>query len=622
MGRRTICLLPALAIAWLMPIGSAAGSDLINGGSGQMAYREALFYLHQEKHDQAIVRLLMARRQAATIPDEAALMLGNLYAHYGDDAEAGRIFEQIVSGSAGNGIGDQAWFYLAKIRSKKGGWQEAQSALDRIGHSLPENLQAERRLLQAQLHTQNGAYDRALSELAEVPADDPLYSYARFNLGVAMVGARDVNAGAAILGEIGSQRTSTEEERSLRDKANLALGFALLRDGRAEAARETLSRVRLDGPFSNQALLGAGWADADNERYQRALVPWMEIHERNPFDPAVQESMLAIPFAMVKLGALNQAADHYSAAIDTFASASIDIEALVNSVRNGLITDALLNTAHGGETAWHTRRDPVPHLPELRSLYPYLATKVVQDNLQNIRDLDAILDSLNSWQRSVAVFRRALAERELAYEQKWALLHEQLSQSAFDELLERTAGFGKRLDTIAHANEWLALATASEFEMWAEAAAIGSHRSAKAPVSESSELREKVTLLKGVIQWTLDQEFDQRLSRARMAHAGTYESLAELHRKRRVIEQALQQERLAIAEFKARLEVTEPMIGSLQARVESAIAGQRMQTEQMVVNELLAGQKRLAASSAQARYALAAIYDLASQRENSGGVSR
>ncbi len=621
-GRRTRRLLPALLIASLVPLTSAADSDWVNDPSGQMARREALFYLHQEKYEQAIVRLLVARRQVAMLPDEAALTLGSLYAQYGNDEEAARVFEQLVSGAAGTGIDDQAWLYLAKIHSRKGAWTEAQSALEGIGRNLPEHLRTERRLLQTQLHLQTGAYKKALSELAEVPVAEPAYSYARFNLGVAMVGAGRFESGAAILDELGSQQTSNEEERSLRDKANLALGFALLRDGRAEVARETLGRVRLDGPFSNQAMLGAGWADADNERYQRALVPWMEIRDRNPFDPAVQESMLAIPFAMVKLGALNQAADHYSTALDTFASASIDIEESVNGVRNGLLTDALLKAIRSEEEGRYTRREPTPPLPELRSLYPYLTTNIVQDGLRNIRDLEAVLTSLGARKRSVEVFRRELAAREMANEQKWARLNAHLSQSAFDELRERTAGFGDRLDTIEQTNEWLALATTNEFEFWSEATAIGSHRSANASVSESIELREKVTFLKGVIQWTLDQEFAQRLSRARMAYAGTSESLAELQTKRRLIEQALQQERLAIADLKARLEATAPIIDSLQARVESAIAGQRIQTEQLVVDELLAGQKRLATSSAQARYALAAIYDLASQRENSGGASR
>ena len=36
-------------------------------------------------------------------------------------------------------------------------------------------------------------------------------------------------------------------------------------------AKFALDQVRLDGPFSNQALLSAGWADLSAERYERAL---------------------------------------------------------------------------------------------------------------------------------------------------------------------------------------------------------------------------------------------------------------------------------------------------------------------------------------------------------------
>ena len=39
--------------------------------------------------------------------------------------------------------------------------------------------------------------------------------------------------------------------------------------------------MRLEGPFSNKALLGVGWADAEMDNYQRALVPWMELRSRD-----------------------------------------------------------------------------------------------------------------------------------------------------------------------------------------------------------------------------------------------------------------------------------------------------------------------------------------------------
>ena len=50
----------------------------------------------------------------------------------------------------------------------------------------------------------------------------------------------------------------TEELAALRDKANLALGYAWLKADRPADAKRVLQRVRLEGPQSNKALLGVG----------------------------------------------------------------------------------------------------------------------------------------------------------------------------------------------------------------------------------------------------------------------------------------------------------------------------------------------------------------------------
>jgi len=61
---------------------------------------------------------------------------------------------------------------------------------------------------------------------------------------------------------------------AIRDKSNLVLGTMLFESGNFERARQALDRVHLEGPFSNQALLRAGWAEASTQQYDRALVPW------------------------------------------------------------------------------------------------------------------------------------------------------------------------------------------------------------------------------------------------------------------------------------------------------------------------------------------------------------
>src|SRR5690606_23246779 len=157
----------------------------------------------------------------------------------------------------------RAWFFLAKIWRQRGYFAEAEAALARIGGTLPAELEPERRLLAAQLALDQGRFAEAETTLArwEKPGDE-WAGYARYNLGVALVRLGRTSDGAAMLERVGTMPFDPLDGAgaSLRDKANLALGFAWLQAGQAALAKPSLQRVRLSGPFSTKALLGVGWA--------------------------------------------------------------------------------------------------------------------------------------------------------------------------------------------------------------------------------------------------------------------------------------------------------------------------------------------------------------------------
>ena len=64
-----------------------------------------------------------------------------------------------------------------------------------------------------------------------------------------------------------SSTPKNPELAALRDKANVALGYAWLQASHPVEAKPSLERVRLTGPFSNKALLGVGWSDAETKNY-------------------------------------------------------------------------------------------------------------------------------------------------------------------------------------------------------------------------------------------------------------------------------------------------------------------------------------------------------------------
>ena len=168
---------------------------------------------------------------------------------------------------------NRAWFYLGKVWYQRGYLEESERALRQVSDKIDPRINAERYMLLAQLMMQQGRYDDAIAALSNWHGAPDWTAYAQFNLGVALVRKDRLAEAIRYLDRVGRIETSSEELLSLKDKANLALGFALLQAQRAADAKPILQRVRLEGPYSSKALLGVGWADAGMGEFKRALVP-------------------------------------------------------------------------------------------------------------------------------------------------------------------------------------------------------------------------------------------------------------------------------------------------------------------------------------------------------------
>src|SRR5580704_8524787 len=262
-------------------------------------YGDVLFYFFQDDYFDSITRLLAAR-ELDRIPHtqgEAELLLGGLYLSLGEHVEAGRIFEALLKQNTTEAVRNKAWFYLGKVWYQRGYLDESEKALRQVSDKIDPRINAERYMLIAQLMMRQGRYDDAITALRAWKGAPDWTAYAQFNLGVALVRRDRLPEAIGYLDRVGTMETKSEELLALKDKANLALGFALLQGQRAAEAKPILQRVRLEGPYSSKALLGVGWADAGMGQFKRALVPWMELRKRSMLDSAVQESFLTVPYA-------------------------------------------------------------------------------------------------------------------------------------------------------------------------------------------------------------------------------------------------------------------------------------------------------------------------------------
>src|SRR6204780_1600547 len=297
-----------------------------------------LYFQNDDAHDFEALTRLLAYEHWGRLPhheDDAQLLAAGLYLQLGMHNEAGERFAKLLNNDVPTGVRNRAWFYLAQIWYVRGYLDRAESALRKVNGRMSPDLEAQKELLLANVLMHEGNYDEAIRLLSGWRGGPVWSAYARFNLGVALVRNNRLSDAAPFLAAVGGILPDTPELAALRDRANLALGFAYLQANQPDRARPALARVRLTGPYSNKALLGIGWADAALGDYRAALTPWMELRSRDVLDAAVQESYLAVPYAFSKLNANAQSAEYYESAVSSFEAENGRLDQAIGRIENG-----------------------------------------------------------------------------------------------------------------------------------------------------------------------------------------------------------------------------------------------------------------------------------------------
>jgi tetratricopeptide (TPR) repeat protein len=585
-----------------------------------LAYGEVLFEFFQEDYFSALTRLLAAQQRGELEHHgvEAELMLGGLYLSYGQHRLAGEIFERVLAQNVEPALHDRAWYFLAKIWHQRGYLPEAEAALARIVGELPEVLEPERQMLYAQVLMEQGRFADALAALeAWRRPGDAWVGYAKYNIGVSLVRLGQVEPGALVLDEVGQLDPENPAFDALRDKANVALGYAWLQAARPVEAKPSLQRVRLDGPFSNKALLGVGWSDAEAADYRAALAPWLALRERSLLDSAVQESMLAVPYAFAQLGADKQAADHYVDAIEAFGSEIVRLTQSIDSIEKGeLITDLLGKHADAANEAsgWYWRLERIPDSIESRYLYELLASNRFQEGLKNYRDLVELNRNLDRWTESLGAFDDILDTRQRAYVQRLPTIDASLSSVDLSAMTQRRVELESRLQAIERSEDVVALGTAKEQQTWQLIESLEPQLAMLPNDVAGDEMRDKHRFLRGLLFWDLRRDYKARLWAEHKALADLDRQLREAQRRHHQVSSSRNDWPEKFAALTTRIEALRPRVLGLQESAQLALHRQQEFLQGIAVEELKAQRDRLNIYMVQARFALASIYDRAAAR--------
>jgi len=575
-------------------------------------YGDVLFRYFQDDYFEALVRLeaSMDMERLGVHTADAELLSGGLYLSLGMHVEAGTIFERLLAGPVPQSVSDRAQFYLARIGYQRGYYDQAWSSLQRIRGTLPGKLEPERQLLAANVLMAQQHFREAADLLAGWSDPSGWSNYARFNLGVALVRSGDVEHGRQLLETVGSMPASKEEQRALRDRANLALGFVLLQQHQAEPAVLALSQVRLDGPFSSRALLGLGWAEADANRPERALVPWLALRERRVLDSPVQESFLAVPYAYAKLAATGQAAEQYRLAVSAYASEAARIDESIAAIRAGGFLDAVLDAAPDEDgVGWLWQLQKAPDAPHTRYLYHLLASHEFQEGLRNYRDLRIMRRNLERWAGSLDAFDDMIAAREAVAAERMPHKEQALASLDLDAFEHRYTALESRVGAIVQQRDVLALADADQSRQWQAVEQIEARVAALPEGDRRDALAERARLLRGRLLWDLDAGYKLSLWKLESSLLETGSALAEARDRRAGVESAADLAPRNTAGFAARVGELRQRVERLEPQLQAASVAQEGLLANLAVHELEAQKARLANYGMQAQFALAALYD-------------
>ncbi len=629
---RMSCL---VVVGALLLIAAAPGVATAAEPVKDLSYGDALFEFYRGDYFGSATKILVAQQQETLQHhgDDAELLLGGLYLSYGQQDDAARVFESLLHTTTPE-VSDRAWLYLAEIAWQRGNSERAIKALASMGDALDDEFIARRQLLEARIAVDQERFDDAIELLGRWEGGDQLAAYAQFNLGVAMVRRGDVDAGAAQLAQIGKGRirapgtsrfriperwrfwsagrrkanAKQNEHQALQDKANLALGFAHLQQQQAAQAIQYLQRVDSASALSSKARLGAGWAATELGNYTTALGHWNRLKGQDRLDPAVQEALLAIPFAHRRLGKDEQAIDEYHLAIEQFEAEIDHLNTFQQSLDHGDFLDELLADDTAGTVGWFWQLKSVPDSPESRYLYHLVADHAFQEGLKNYRDVLFLRDNLTTWMGNLGAYRTIVDAQRARYGEQMKLQPGSGFDTRLVDLSMRVEQARAELERVRSESDAVSLATPEEAETWQRVSQVG-ERLASIDSPRAEAAIQKQRFLQGVMLWDLEQAFPERLW-TMTKNVRELEAQAALGEERLAkLGAAKQRSPERFAEFEARIDAAVPRIKRLLSEADQALGQHQQYLAALAGEQFDQHKQRLTAYLTEAQFALASAYD-------------
>jgi tetratricopeptide (TPR) repeat protein len=456
-------LIAGLALAgFCAGTAQAAVETYTPGDQNDPRVRAARFLGEDKRHFSALTELLKVQNDTQA-PGAAQFpwLLADNYLSFGLRERADAIYQGMGSATVDPLQFDRAQLKLAQFEYTRGYLPEARATLLKLRENLPKELLIDWQDLTARVLMAMGKDAEAIDVLTAPKNGSDQTDYTRYNLGIALLRDGRTEQGRTVLEKVGKLSPTDRDSLALMDRANLTLGWNFLQSQQGAAAKPLLRKVRVEGPYSNRALLGLGWSEltvdggrarreqindgsdktdafssfstlgvllrrglvddpaptrsfrrisgsSDKEEALKAALPaWLILIDRDPQDPAVQEAWLALPYSLDQIGAHEQARTFYEQAVERLEVARKRTDLAVEALKTNRMVETIVKRDLDAESGWNWELKDLPDAPETYYLQTLLAEHRFAEALKNYRDVRLLARQLDSWDRRLSDMEKA-----------------------------------------------------------------------------------------------------------------------------------------------------------------------------------------------------------------------
>ena len=555
--------------------------------------------------------------------NQAEFDVGDFELAYRMHQRAGRAITAVIEGNVDEPVRNEAIFRLARIYFQKDQPVNAEYAVERINGKVPPKIRVDLDFLRSQILMANGRFGEAAGILRDLEGAKALQGFTDYNLGIALIRDGKDLEGRQYLDRTGQINSNDELTLAIKDKANLVLGTKLLNEKNYEGAKEVLDRVRLNGPFSNRALLGSGWADAFEGHFERALVPWSSLVTREVTDASVQEAMLAVPYAYGKLNVYSKAALMYGNALEKFSTEVDKLDASIKSIREGYFLKALVREELKQDADWVVKLRKLPQTPETYYLLELMASHNFQESLKNYLDLEELRKRLEIWEGDLDAFEDIIEKRRAYYQPLLPDIDREFRRldSQMRLRLEQRDRIEQRLKNMLVVPRPDYLANAEE-RIISEQISLLERKLNPGVAPEPGEVEARIKRLRGVLHWNIYTDYDRRFTEAYKHLLALNHEVEQLKKQYASFVRTRQAATQSYEGYDDMIRRQRFLIQEAREKVGELMARQGHMLESMAINELTKRRDRLAELQIKARFAMADSYDRATRAQEEEKIEK